>query len=145
MHRLIACAVVGITMLIIMTSVCQADGVDITGTLNAALPNTTPSMFYSLRNHEANFLTQYQLASKDTKIGTFELNAAYGESDTGLAVLAYKTDTLGKLGVNVAVLKDIFANAGYGIGYDHITKSDRQYDYGFMVGLGANIKFGPQK
>lgn len=130
--------------LMFVCAVARADGVDIQGTLNAVVPNSRPSVFYSIRNHEGNFITQYQVASKDTKIGTFIGSLAYGESDTGLVTAGYKTETLSKLGVNVIVLKDLFASVDAGAGYDHISKSDRRFDYGVLASFGANIKFGPQ-
>ena len=111
------------------------------GVFKAAIPNTTTGGFYNFVDSSFSLIAVGELLEKDTKYGKLSLDVGYGESNLAVSGISYKTETLEKLGVNVLILKDIFAKAGYGCGIDGITDGDKRFAHGPMVTFGANFKF----
>jgi len=109
-------------------------------TIKGIIPKASEGIMYNIQSHEANLYTVGSLIEKDTKIGTFALDAGYGESDSVMAGISYKTDTLEKLGVKIVILKDLFAKVGYGVAVDHVTNA-AEFGHGPYATAGASINF----
>lgn len=109
--------------------------------IKALVPNASAGAFYGIRSHESNVVFVGSLMEKETKIGTFAWDLGYGESDLGITGVSYKTETLSKVGINIPVLSDLYAKAGGAVGYNHISRDSRSFDYGGYVVGGAEYKF----
>lgn len=129
-------------MAVMVCGVSFADeGNELFSLFNSILPNTTTGIFYDVVQSKLVIVGVAELFEKETPYGTFCLNAGLGESDYGIAGISYKTETLSKLGINVLVLKDLFAQLGYSVGVDGFTTGDHRLVHGPLATLGANIKF----
>ena len=128
-------------MLFLLPGIVCAEGTEIFGMFKDLIPSKATGGFYNFVDSSFSLIIIGELLEKDTKYGTIALDAGYGESNLGVAGISYKTETLEKLGVNVVVLKDLFAKIGYGCGIDGITDGDKRFAHGPMVTFGANFKF----
>ena len=123
------------------SAVTATSDTELFGIFKAVVPNVSTGLFYSVDQKQLSTITCGSLASKETSIGTFNLDAGYGSSELAVGAITYTTATIERLGVKVPILKEIFAKIGYGAGIDGIGTGEHRFVNGPQVTLGASIKF----
>jgi hypothetical protein len=110
-------------------------------TFKDTLSSASSGGMYDVSGHTGLALTIGSLYEKETTFGTFSFDGGYGDSDTAVVGLSYKTGTLENWNISVPVLDKLFAKVGYAVGGTSILDDEREFVHGPMVTFGADFKF----